>query len=108
MEQKIDQIEINGVKYLRADQVKEPAKPGKRAVVVVDRGWIFAGDVEDTDGRIRITRAVHVRSWSGVWFDGMLADPKSNKVSIVKLNHAVDLPADAELFRVPVGDEWGL
>ena len=48
-------ITINGVKYA-------PVKPssGTRAVVVVDRGWIFAGDVTRENGRIRISRAVHV------------------------------------------------
>ena len=32
-------IEINGVEYVRADT----QQVGTRAVVVVDRGWIFAG-----------------------------------------------------------------
>lgn len=106
MDQKIDQIEINGVKYIRADQAAVPAKPGKRAVVVVDRGWIFAGDVTDENGRIRITRAVHVRSWNSIGFDGMVANPKSKDVTLKPVAN-VDMPADAELFRVPVCDDWG-
>ena len=47
---------INGIEYV-------PAKPttGTRAVVVVDRGWIFAGDVTLlAGGRIRLRRALRV------------------------------------------------
>lgn len=82
--------------------------PGKRAVVVVDRGWIFAGDVSEDNGRVRLSRAVWVFSWSSIGFDGVLRDPKSEKVKIRKLSHDVDLPADSEIFRVPVADDWGL
>ena len=81
---------------------------GKRAVIVVDRGWIFAGDVEERDGRITLTRAVWLFSWQEIGFDGVLANPGSSKAKIRKLAHQVDIPADAEVFRVPVADNWGL
>jgi hypothetical protein len=80
----------------------------KRCVLVLDRGWIVAGDVEDVDGRIRVTRAVHVRRWESVGFDGMIADPKSTKVTIKPFPNGFDCPADSEIFRVPVSDDWGL
>jgi len=39
-------ISIDGVEYVRKDLAEAFHKiPGKRAVVVVDRGWVFAGDV---------------------------------------------------------------
>jgi hypothetical protein len=81
---------------------------GNRHVVVVDRGWIFAGDLEENGRRIRLTRAVWVFRWEGVGFDGMLSDPNSRHVQIRRLHNDVDIPADAEVFRVPVGESWGL
>ena len=36
-----EKVEINGVEYVRADTLPR----GTRAVVVIDRGWIFGGDV---------------------------------------------------------------
>ncbi len=99
-----NEIEINGEKYVKASAVPKDS----RCVVVVDRGWIFAGDVTEANGRIRITRALHVFRWESIGFDGMIKDPKSSKVTLKKLEHDVDLPADAEVFRVPVGDSWGL
>ncbi|MEY5060195.1 MAG: hypothetical protein RIS45_116 [Planctomycetota bacterium] len=96
-------MEINGVRYVRADATR-----GKRAVVVVDRGWIYAGDVTEQDGRIYLDRAVWVFRWESIGFDGVLANPKSNKVKLKPLAHRVDIPAQSEIFRVPVADNWGL
>lgn len=102
------EISIDGTKYVRADGVQPPKLPGKRAVVVLDRGWIVAGDVTEDDGRLKITRAVHVRSWSSIGFDGMVANPNDKQVTLRPMPNGFDAPADAELFRVPVGDDWGL
>ena len=110
MEATMEKIVINGVEYVRADAVMSaaPAPKGSRAVVVVDRGWIFAGDVVEEDGRIYLDRAVWVFRWESIGFDGLLADPKSPKAHLRKLASRVDIPKDAEVFRVPVVDGWGL
>jgi hypothetical protein len=93
---------VDGVEYA-------PVVPnGKRAVIVVDRGWIFAGDVSEVNGRITLTRAVWVFRWESVGFDGVIANPKSPKVTIKPLSNPVDIPLGAEVFRVPVSDNWGL
>ena len=97
-------IEINGVEYVRADT----QQVGTRAVVVVDRGWIFAGNVTRENGRIRLDRAVWVFRWESVGFDGMIANPESSQVSIRSMPNGVDLPEGAEIFCVPVDDSWGL
>jgi hypothetical protein len=101
-------VVIDGVKYVRADSVGTPVKPGKRAVVVVDRGWIFAGDVTRENGRIRLDRVVWVFRWESIGFDGVIADPKNKKVTLKPMVQPVDLPAGAEIFCVPVADDWGL
>jgi len=41
-------IEINGETYIK----KSSAPTGSRIVLVVDKGWIFAGDVTEENGRI--------------------------------------------------------
>lgn len=93
-------ITINGVEY--APVLSKPT--GTRAVVVVDRGWIFAGDVTRADGRIRISRAVHVFKWVGIGFAKMVETEDADLRPIAD----VDMPAGAEIFCVPVHDEWGL
>ena len=102
-----DQIELNGINYIRADSV-QPRPSGTRAVVVVDRGWIFAGDVTRENGRIRLDRAVWVFRWDAIGFDGVISNPKSSSVAIRPMPTGVDLPDGAEIFMVPVADDWGL
>ena len=104
----VTEIELNGVAYVRKDQAQAAPIPGKRAVIVVDRGWIFAGDVTEENGRIQLTRAVWVFGWESIGFDGMIADPKNSKVKLRPMANVVDVPDDSEIFRTRVGDSWGL
>jgi hypothetical protein len=91
-------IEINGETYRKVHS-------GNRAVVVVDRGWIFAGDVTEANGRIRLDRAVWLFAWKEIGFSGVIADPAKADVRPID---PVDIPAGAEIFRVPVADDWGI
>ena len=101
-----NKIEINGVAYVRADLCVNPIK-GSRAVVVVDRGWVFAGNVTRENGRLKISNAIHVFRWESIGFDGMIKSPKSNKVTLKKLDD-VDMPESSEIFSIPVSDDWGM
>lgn len=93
---------IDGIEY-------EPVKKtgGNRAVVVVDRGWIFAGHVTRENGRIKLARALHVFKWEGVGFAGMIDNPKKAKADLRPISD-VDIPEGAEIFCVPVAADWGL
>jgi hypothetical protein len=97
-----NEIMINGVKYV-------PAAPaGNRAVVVIDRGWIFAGDVTQEDNHLVLNNAVWVFRWSEVGFDGVIADPSDSRVELRKMTQPVEVPAGSVIFKVPVNDGWGL
>jgi len=99
----MDNVTISGIEYELV-----PRKKGNRAVVVVDRGWIFAGDVTRKDGRIELSRAVWVFRWEEIGFDGVLKDPGNEKAKLRKLEQNVEIPADSEVFSIPVHDNWGL
>jgi hypothetical protein len=99
----MENVTINGVEY--APVVKNS---GNRAVIVVDRGWIFAGDVERMDGRIYLTNAVWLLRWQSIGFDGVIANPKSDKVTIKPMPTGVDIPEGSEIFSVSVEAGWGL
>lgn len=98
-----DEIVVDGVTYRRVPEEGEV----KRAVIVVDRGWIFAGDVKEENGRIFLSRALWVFKWSGVGFAKVIESPTASGVDLRPIAD-VDIPADAEIFRVPVAPEWGL
>jgi hypothetical protein len=101
-EMKMENLTINGIEYA---PVNKPT--GTRAVVVLDRGWIFAGDVTRANGRICLSNALHVFKWEDLGFSGMIADPKKAKADL-RLCADVDMPEGAEIFCVPVADGWGL
>ena len=96
-----NEITINGVTYVAKDSKPE----GNRCVVVVDRGWIFAGDVTRENGRIKISRAVSVFRWESIDFAGVVANPK--KADIRKIDD-IDMPEGSEVFCIPVKSDWGL
>jgi hypothetical protein len=99
-----NEITVDGVVYVPKSAVPK----GNRCVVVVDRGWVFAGDVTRKNGRIRIDRAIWVFRWEGIGFDGMIKAPKGGKVQLRPLDQPVDMPEDAEVFCVPVSEDWGI
>jgi hypothetical protein len=94
-------VTINGVEYA-------PLQKGNRHVVVLTSGWIFAGDVTRENGRIRLKRAVMVFRWESIGFDGVIANPRSDKLTLKPMAKDVDAPAESEIFSVPVDDNWGL
>ena len=96
----METISINGVEY--APVASRPE--GTRAVVVVDRGWIFAGDVTRENGRIYLSRALWVFKWESIGFAKMVETADADLRPIAD----VDIPEGAEIFCVPVSSDWGL
>lgn len=96
----METITVNG-------EIYQKVKAGNRAVVVVDRGWIFAGDLSLTpNGFIRLDNALHVFKWESCGFPAMVADPKKTKADLRPIA-SVEIPAASEIFRIPVADDWG-
>ena len=100
-----DRITIGDVEYVRADTVPAPAPTGNRAVVVIDRGWIFAGDVTRENGRIRLSRVSWVFGFEQVGFAAVIADPG---LADIRPFADIDVPDGAEIYSIPVHDQWGL
>lgn len=100
-----NEIIVNGETYRRVE-----TSDVNRVVLVVDRGWIFAGDLTEdhATGQLQLDQAVWVFRWESIGFDGVLKDPKSSKVTIRKLDNPIQVPSGAEIFRVPVAAGWGL
>lgn len=101
----LDTITINGVQYVRADSLPAAKPSGNRAVVIIDRGFIYAGDVLRENGRIKLSRCVWVFKWKSCGFDAVINDPKKAEIR----PHAdIDIPEGSEIFSVPVDANWGL
>lgn len=94
------------VRLLRQSASNRPA--GQRCIFVVDRGWIFAGDVRVLeDGYIRLDRAVWVFRWESVGFAAVVADPVKSKADIRPIEPP-EIPPNSILYRIPVSEDWGM
>ncbi len=104
----LNSIDVNGVTYVPQDS-SQVLPVGNRAVVVIDRGWIFAGNVTkcEVTGELTISNAVHVFRWESIGFTGVLKDPTSNKVTLKECDYPVKVPSGSVIFTVPVTESWG-
>jgi hypothetical protein len=92
-------VVIDGATYV----LQQPATG--RAVVVVDRGWIFAGDIRTESGRIYLSNAVWVFKWESCGFAAVIQEPSKADIRPIA---DLDIPAGSEIFSIPVHKEWGL
>lgn len=100
----VQEIVVDGETYVKRSAVCA-VPTGPRVILVVDRGWVFAGDLSEENGRIYLDNAMHVFSWSG-GFPLLVSDPKAAKADLRKVSR-VDVPERSEVFRVPVDSTWG-
>jgi hypothetical protein len=55
-------IKIDDVEYVRSDTVDFDVQ-GRKKIVVLQRGWVVIGNVEQTETEIRITNCSVIRIW---------------------------------------------
>ena len=106
----LNTIQINGKEYVQKDSISSASVPaGNREVVVIDRGWIFAGDVErcEATGDLTIYNAIHVFRWESIGYTGVLENPTSDKVTLKTCPYPVKVPAGSVIFTNPVSADWG-
>lgn len=64
MEQKINEVEINGVVYIPKDSVKTSKEfDGDIKIVVLQRGWVYIGRFERNGNDCKLHNAYNIRSW---------------------------------------------
>jgi hypothetical protein len=102
-------LEINGVRYVPETAAGPTVLPaGDRAVFVLDRGFIYAGNWTLENGQYTLSSAVNLRRYESIGFEGVLADPKSSKATIIPVPYPVIFPLGSLLFMIPVPNGWGL
>ena len=64
MEQKINEVEINGVVYIPKDSVKTSKEfDGDIKIVVLQRGWVYIGRFERNGNDCKLHNAYNIRIW---------------------------------------------
>jgi len=93
-------VRINGVRF-----TPEFNTDVKRAIFVIDRGWIFAGDFQRVGDRIKISRVVWIFRWEDCGFSSIVED--ANRADLRPFRD-IELPKACEIFSIPVADDWGI
>ena len=80
---------------------------GDRHIVVLDRGWIFAGNMSfDTETHVyTVTNCVNVRSFKKVGFGGLTRGAKSAN-AILDKSVPIKFHSRAMIFCVPISAGW--
>ena len=63
MEQKINEVEINGIVYVPKDSIKSKEFGGDIKIVVLQRGWIYIGRFERIGNDCKLHNAYNIRQW---------------------------------------------
>ena len=81
-------------------------KEGDRHLVVLDRGWIFCGNLTRTDDGVNtLTDCVNVRKWSSGGFGGLTTDPKGSG-AVCDSCAPIRFRDSAMILAVPVPENW--
>jgi len=64
MKSEINEVEINGVQYIRKDSIREIKEfTGEIKIVVLQRGWVYIGRFERIGNDCKLHNAYNIRSW---------------------------------------------
>lgn len=63
MQQEINELEVNGTKYVRKDSVQEKEIVGDIKIVILQRGWIMVGRFERSGNECKLHNASVIRNW---------------------------------------------
>ena len=91
MNQEINEIEINGVKYISKDSVKEVKEfTGDIKIVVLQRGWIYIGRFERNGNDCRLHNAYNIRLWGTTKGLSELVNGATSKTILDKCDGTVE------------------
>ena len=63
MNQKINEIEVNGIKYVPKDSVIPVEHTGEIKIVVLQRGWVYIGRMERDGNECKLHSSYNIRRW---------------------------------------------
>ena len=88
------------------DAMDDDPPEGDWHIVVLDRGWIFVGILEEfEDGTYALSNAKNVRKWTKNGFGGLTKGAISAEATLDPCA-PLKFAASAMMFCVPVSEDW--
>ena len=63
MTQTINEIDINGVKYVAKNSLKPEEFKGDIKIVILQRGWVYIGRFERNGNDCKLHNSYNIRTW---------------------------------------------
>ena len=93
----------NAIKVI--EQATANCAEGDRHLVVLDRGWIFAGDMSLKDNVYTVVNCKNVRKWGKGGF-GALTKSASLAGATLDECEPIRFKSSALIFAVPIAEDW--
>jgi hypothetical protein len=89
MEQVVNELTINGTKYIREDIVTKQEVVGDIKIVILQRGWVMVGRFERNGSDCKLHNASVIRSWGTTKGLGEIALKPTKDTKLDKCNGLV-------------------
>lgn len=82
-------------------------KTGDRYIVVLDRGWIFAGNLQydDLTKIYALTDCINIENFKNGGFGGLTKSAKAVQAKLTSCD-PIKFHARAMIFAVPITEDW--
>ncbi len=109
MEQKINEIEVNGVKYIPKDTAIKQEFAGSIKIVVLQRAWVYIGRFERNGNDCKLHNAYCIRRWGTTKGLGELVNGKTKDTVLDKCEGVVEFDYLTIVHTISVNEnKWEL
>jgi len=101
----LKEIVLDGVKYLKADEIQKQEFSGSTKIVVLQRGWVLVGVLDDSKPKNQLHNASVIRTWGTSKGLGELADGPLSGTRLDKCNGVVEFNELTVVLTISVSEE---
>ena len=88
MKTEINEIEVNGIKYVQKGSASIEYT-GDLKIVILQRGWVMVGKLEKKDGECKLHESSVIRTWGTTKGLGELAENGPNSSTKLDKNYGI-------------------
>lgn len=101
----LKEIVLDGVKYLKADEIQKQEFSGSTKIVVLQRGWVLVGILDDSKSKNKLHNASVIRTWGTSKGLGELAEGPLSGTKLDKCNGIVEFNELTIVLTISASEE---
>jgi hypothetical protein len=105
----VNEVELNGVVFIRKDSVVNKQFEGDIKIVVLQRGWVYIGRFERNGNDCKLHNAYNVRTWGTTKGLPELVNGATNSTKLDKCEGIVEFDWLTTVYTITVNKKaWNL